>query len=119
MDMNMIQQTLDRYINQNSEVVQGWSFLRHFTIHETHEITHGIHPYPAKMVPQIAREIIRRFTKEKALVLDPFCGSGTVLLEALIAGRNGIGIDTNPLACLIARAKTTVLDNSEIKKFQR
>ncbi len=71
--------------------------------------THGIHPYPAKFIPELPREIIRECTKERNIVLDPFCGSGTTLLEACIAGRKSIGIDSNPVAALISRAKTTAL----------
>jgi hypothetical protein len=47
-----------------------------------------------------------------ATVLDPFCGSGTVLVEALIAGRRAIGTDLNPLAVMLARTKTSVLDEA-------
>jgi DNA modification methylase len=50
------------------------------------------------------------FSRPDDTVLDPFCGSGTVLLEAILARRNAIGCDTNPLATLIARVKTHPLD---------
>lgn len=76
--------------------------------------THGIHPYPAKFIPELPREIIAECTKERNVVLDPFCGSGTTLLEACIAGRKSIGIDSNPVATLISRAKTTALTEEEL-----
>lgn len=79
--------------------------------------THGIHPYPAKFIPELSREIIRECTKERNIVLDPFCGSGTTLLEACIAGRKSIGIDSNPVAALISRAKTTALTVCEQKQI--
>lgn len=80
--------------------------------------THGIHPYPAKFIPELPREIISECTKERNIVLDPFCGSGTTLLEACIAGRKSIGIDSNPVATLISRAKTTALNKKELQKIE-
>jgi DNA modification methylase len=69
---------------------------------------HGIHPYPAKFIPQIPRELIKLFHPgDDSPILDPFCGSGTTLVEALIAGVPSIGIDLNPLATLVAKVKTT------------
>jgi site-specific DNA-methyltransferase (cytosine-N4-specific) len=71
---------------------------------------HGIHPYPAKFIPQIPRSLIRLFhPQDDSLVLDPFCGSGTTLVEASAAGLGSIGIDVHPLATLIAKVKTTPL----------
>lgn len=80
--------------------------------------THGIHPYPAKFIPELPREIIQECTKERNIILDPFCGSGTTLLEACIAGRKSIGIDSNPVAILISRAKTTALTKGELEKIE-
>lgn len=80
--------------------------------------THGIHPYPAKFIPELPREIISKCTKERNIVLDPFCGSGTTLLEACIAGRKSIGIDSNPIATLISRAKTTALTEAELQTIE-
>jgi len=71
---------------------------------------HTIHPYPAKFIPQIPRKLIQLFPpKNGSVVLDPFCGSGTTLVEAINAGLDACGIDLNPLACLISRVKTTAL----------
>jgi len=71
---------------------------------------HDIHPYPAKFIPQIPRELIRLFHPgDDSVVLDPFCGSGTTLVEAVRAGLPTIGIDIHPLAILIAKTKTTPL----------
>jgi SAM-dependent methyltransferase len=69
-------------------------------------LTHGFHSYAGKLHPSIARGAVGRFTPPGATVLDPFCGSGTVLVEALVAGRKAIGIDASPLAVLIARVRT-------------
>ncbi len=69
-------------------------------------LTHGFHSYAGKLHPSIARGAIGRFTPPGATVLDPFCGSGTVLVEALVAGRKAIGVDASPLAVLIATVRT-------------
>jgi site-specific DNA-methyltransferase (cytosine-N4-specific) len=69
---------------------------------------HSIHPYPAKFIPEIPKAIISEFPPpEGSVVLDPFCGSGTSLVEARNAGFDAVGIDLNPIACLISRVKTT------------
>jgi site-specific DNA-methyltransferase (cytosine-N4-specific) len=78
-----------------------------FTDTETGYLTHGLHPYPAKFIPQIPDRLIRELSSEGDTVADVFCGSGTTLVEALILNRDAIGFDANPLACLITRAKTT------------
>lgn len=68
---------------------------------------HAIHPYPAKFIPQIPRELIRILHPgDGSAVLDPFCGSGTTLVESAAAGHPAVGVDLNPVATLIARVKT-------------
>lgn len=73
-------------------------------------LTHGFDNYPAKMIPHMARFLIDEISKPGQTVLDPFCGSGAVLVESLLSGRNAVGVDLNPLAILFAKAKTTVYD---------
>ena len=77
--------------------------------------THLIHSYPAKMfhrIPSVFLDTIELPTH--ANILDPFCGSGTVLLEANLRGHNVVGIDINPLARLISRVKVTALDPTQL-----
>jgi SAM-dependent methyltransferase len=76
-------------------------------INSTERATHLLHSYPAKLLPHIPAFFLANDELSRAgdTVLDPFCGSGTVLLESIIHGRHAIGVDTNPLACLIASAK--------------
>jgi DNA modification methylase len=71
---------------------------------------HGFHTYPARMHPSTARQLVRAVSVAGATVLDPFCGSGTVLVEAMLAGRRAVGTDLNPLAVRLARLKTTRFD---------
>jgi hypothetical protein len=67
---------------------------------------HGFHAYPARAHPTTARRLIEELALPGGVVLDPFCGSGTILVEAMLAGRSAIGTDLNPLAVMLARAKT-------------
>lgn len=67
---------------------------------------HGFHAYPARAHPVTARRLVEAFCPPDGKVLDPFCGSGTILIEAMLAGRATVGIDLNPLAVMLARAKT-------------
>jgi len=77
---------------------------------------HAIHPYPAKFIPQIPRSLVKLFHPgDDSPILDPFCGSGTTLVEALYAGIPSIGIDVNPLATLIAKVKTTPINGSVVE----
>ena len=79
--------------------------------------THLIHPYPAKLLPHIARFFLSNDTLSTpgSCVADPFCGSGTVLLESLLRGRRPIGADANPLGRLISSAKVTPLRDNQLQ----
>jgi len=81
--------------------------------------THSIHPYPARLLPNIPYFFLNNsyFVNENDTVLDPFSGSGTVLLESALAGMNPYGTDANPLARLIAKVKTNNYDISVLKKI--
>lgn len=77
--------------------------------------THGIHRFPAKFIPQVPRFCMDLYSKPGDKVLDPFMGSGTTLLEAMLLGRDAYGIDIHPLARLIAKTKVTPLPSEELK----
>lgn len=78
--------------------------------------THLIHSYPAKLLANIPYFFFATDTlcPTNGTVLDPFCGTGTVLLEAALSGRNALGADANPLAELIARGKTVYIPKEEL-----
>lgn len=78
--------------------------------------TNLIHSYPAKMYGPIAQSLMYLYAKKGDTILDPFCGTGTVLMQAKLYGMNSIGYDINPLACLISRAKTTTLRIKGLRK---
>ena len=83
---------------------------------KTKSYTHGIHTYPAMFIPQVARRILETYSSEGDTICDIFCGSGTALVESKLLGRNAYGIDLNPLAILLARAKTTPIDQKKLTR---
>jgi DNA modification methylase len=99
---------------QNPEVDISWSFAE-LAPSETSYITHGYHRYPAKFIPQLAARIIRENSNPGDLVCDPFMGSGTTLVEAIVNDRRAYGTDINPVSALITRAKTYPLEPNYLK----
>ncbi|WP_175898665.1 DNA methyltransferase [Burkholderia vietnamiensis] len=74
-------------------------------------VTHGLHPYKGKFYPQLAKALINQLSLPLgSRILDPFCGSGTTLLEGYLNGYSAFGCDVHPLAAKIAKAKSNVLD---------
>lgn len=75
---------------------------------------YNIHWFPATFIPQIPSILIGNLSAPNSTVLDPFCGSGTTLVEAARLGRIGVGVDINPLAYLISKAKTTYISEETL-----
>jgi len=93
-------------VDDNSNPETDWDFPRSGTARSLH----SIHPYPAKFISEIPAALIKKLgIAPKSILLDPFCGSGVTLVEAQRAGIESIGIDLNPIACLISRVKTSNL----------
>lgn len=81
----------------------------------TKEFTHCYHIYPAMMIPQVARKILNEYLPENTqLIFDPYCGSGTTLVESKLLNIDSIGTDLNPLAQLIAKSKVTEYNLDDI-----
>lgn len=76
-----------------------------FSDDDTTYLSHDIHPYPAKFIPQIPRNLIARLSLPGEKVWDPFGGSGTTALESVLLGRQAVSSDLNPLAEVIGKAK--------------
>lgn len=78
--------------------------------------THLIHSYPAKLLSHIAHFFVHAsaLSGVGARVLDPFCGSGTVALEASMSGRQALVADANPMARLLTRVKTAPYSPEEL-----
>ena len=71
---------------------------------------HGLHEYKGKFNPQVAKALLNIFgVRPGGRVLDPFCGSGTTLVECAHAQAQGFGIDINPFAVFVANAKLHAL----------
>jgi DNA modification methylase len=83
----------------------------------TRYFTHSYHSYSAKYIPQIPRYLISNLTKRNDLILDNFVGSGTTLVESKVLGRHAIGVDINPLACLVAKVKITNIQKPDLEKI--
>lgn len=85
---------------------------------DTKYATHGIYRYPAMMVAPVVRRLIDDYSPVRGggRILDPFCGSGSALVEGMLHDMATVGVDLNPLAVLLARVKTTPLVGDEIRR---
>ena len=98
-----------------TKIDYSWSFSDK-TRKDTAYITHGYHRYPAKFIPQIVSRLAEKYTNEGDLIVDPFGGCGTTLVESKVMGRPSVGVDINPVAVLITKAKITPIDPKKIEK---
>lgn len=85
-----------------------WDF-RQTSLSETNYLTHDYFRWFGKLIPQLVSRLIENYSDEGDTVLANFSGSGTVLVEANIMGRNSIGTDTSPIALLLSKVKTTLI----------
>jgi hypothetical protein len=87
---------------------------------ETAELrdVHGFHSYPARMHPVTAERLIAGLSAPGETVLDPFCGSATVLVEARRLGRRGLGYDVNPLSRELCWLKTLAATDEWLARLQ-
>lgn len=77
---------------------------------------HAIGEYPSKIRPIVFHKIVERFSKKKDIILDPFCGCGTMAVEAKLQGRDSINYDINPKAIKLTNEKLSKLNKKEIQK---
>ncbi|MBU1626377.1 site-specific DNA-methyltransferase [bacterium] len=104
---------IDGDIPKDIEIKNSDRFL--FISYDQSKYTHGLHKYPAKFFPELPRWLIRRYSKNNDLILDPFSGSGTTNLEALLNNRHSVGIDVDPFSKFLAKVKVTPLPREELK----
>ncbi len=108
---------VDGDIPVNLPTKDGDRFL--FISHDQSFLTHGLHKYPAKFFPELPRWLIKRYSQENDWILDPFAGSGTTNVEALLSKRNSVGIDVDPFSRFISKVKVTPLAETELKSAQK
>lgn len=108
---------VDGEIPPDLPVKDGDRFL--FISYDQSILTHGLHKYPAKFFPELPRWLIKRYSKEGNLILDPFAGSGTTNIEALLTRRPSIGIDVDPFSRYLSKVKITPLDKEELQSAQK
>ena len=97
-----------------TKIDYSWSFSDK-TRKDTAYITHGYHRYPAKFIPQIVSRLAEKYTEQGDLIVDPFGGCGTTLVESKVMGRPSIAVDINPVAVLITKAKITAIEPTKIE----
>src|SRR5262245_42481049 len=79
--------------------------------------SHDVHAFAAKFPPQLPRAFIRGLTAPGDIVLDPMMGSGTTIVEALLEGRRGIGLDIDLLALRVSQAKTIPMRVDDLREL--
>jgi hypothetical protein len=79
-------------------------------------VSHNLYKYPARFSPIFVREIIASMTQPGDIILDPFMGGGTSLVEAMIAGRDSLGLDINELAVFVSGVKTTIFSDKQLRQ---
>ena len=82
-------------------------------------LTHNFYKYPARFSPAFARAAIEAFTAPGDLVLDPYVGGGTTLVEVRAMGRHGLGTDISQLAEFVSKVKTSIMEKKEVQVIQR
>ena len=81
--------------------------------------THTFYRYPARFSPLFVREVIRHYSRPGDVILDPFMGGGTAIVEALALGRKVIGVDLNTLAHFVSTVKTTPLSKYDVEILEK
>lgn len=81
--------------------------------------THNFYRYPARFSPRFAAAAIQCFSRPSELILDPYMGGGTAVVESVAAGRSVVGNDLNSLAAFITKVKTTILTEAEVAAIER
>lgn len=95
----------------NIQVSHDWCFKN---VRSTEQWTHGYHRYPAKFLPNLVQKLIEEYTTKDDVVADFFAGCGTTLVEAKVHGRKSIGVDINPVAELITKAKINPIEPQKL-----
>lgn len=108
-----------RYKSARTPIEVNFRKLVEVLPYNADRLTHQLHSYPAKLIPHIPFFFLNNtvLSDRRSTVLDPFCGTGTTLLESIVAGRNTIGADSNPLARLISHTKCTKMSQRSLRRL--
>ena len=106
-------ESLSDLISSNEVISRLRSIDWSFTDAHTGYLSHDIHPYPAKFIPQLPRTLISQLSLRGEVVYDPFGGSATTALESVLLGRRSLSSDVHPLSKVIGEAKTITLTVEE------
>ena len=112
--------TFYHYYNYNNHKITTWQKLLETEQKSLRKnskyVTHGIHLYKGKFYPQLVKSLLNiSRVKKNSIFLDPYCGSGTSMLEGYLNGMKSFGCDLNPLAILISKTKLNVLQVSPVE----
>lgn len=105
---------VDGNIPVSLPIESGQRFL--FISYDQTRGSHGLHKYPAKFFPELPRWLIQKYSKTGDVILDPFMGSGTSNVEAILLSRHSVGIDVDPFAKFLTKVKTTKLNVDELEE---
>lgn len=109
-----------RFVRRSTSVSNkepnGMSQLRFARYKRPYRLTHYLFRFPAKFHPPAIRCLIDRFSRAGDTILDPFCGSGTLLVEAVVAGRHAVGVDIDPVATFVSRVKSKPIDPTLLER---
>lgn len=120
-EQNTTQRSVESIQFESEEAVlhafksMDWSFSEEDTAY----LSHDIHPYPAKFPPQLPAQIIKLLSSSGEKIWDPFGGSGTTALEALLNDRSCVSTDINPIGSIVGKAKTTALCSADEAELNR
>jgi len=105
---------VDGEIPPDLPICDGQRFL--FISYEQSALTHGLHKYPAKFFPELPRWLIKRYSEYNSIILEPFAGSGTTNVEAMLNQRYSIAVDVDPFSRFLIKVKTTPLNISLLRE---
>jgi DNA modification methylase len=107
-------------LKENSPIDKVLELLKldsRFAGRDSSYASHNFHAFAAKFPPQLPRLFIEHLTSPLELVLDPMVGSGTTVVEAILAERRGIGYDIDHLALHLARIKTSGIEQTRVQRL--
>jgi len=90
------------------------SHINHALVPKTHPPIYMIHKYWARKPHNVVEEYIKHYSQPSDIVLDPFCGSGVTVIEAIRNGRLAIGFDLDPVSVMLMESSLEEIDLDEL-----